>query len=113
MIKMSELRKTIEANNKRLCDLLRKGDAKALATLYTKDTILLPTESSVVKGNEAIRDFWAGAINGLKLKDANLKTVEVIGKGESVTEMGEYQFKMEQGDEKGKYVVVWKSTPEG
>lgn len=110
---MSEIRKTIEANNKKFCEFIRKGDVKAIASLYTKDASLLPTGSSVVKGNEAVRNFWAGAITGLKLKDANLKTVEVIGKGDSVTEMGEYQLKMEQGEDKGKYLVVWKSTPEG
>jgi len=66
-----------------------------------------------VKGNEAVQEFWAGAITGLKLKDADLKTVEVVGEGDSVTEMGEYHLKMEQGEDSGKYVVVWKSTPEG
>jgi hypothetical protein len=27
--------------------------------------------------------------------------------------MGEYHLKMEQGEDRGKYVVMWKSTPEG
>lgn len=110
---VSEIRKTIEANNRKFGEFIRKGDAKALASLYTRDASLLPTGSAVIKGNEAVQEFWAGAITGLKLKDADLKTVEVVGEGDSVTEMGEYHLKMEQGEDRGKYVVMWKSTPEG
>ena len=83
------------------------------ATLYTKDATLLPTGSNIVKGNEAVREFWAGAIKGMGLKEANLKTVEVVGMGDTVTEMGEYHLKLASGEDRGKYVVVWKSTPEG
>jgi len=113
VLSVSEIRKTIEVNNKKFGEFIRKGDAKALASLYTRDASLLPTGSAVVKGNEAVREFWAGAITGLKLKDADLKTVQVIGEGDAVTEMGEYRLKMEGGEDRGKYVVLWKSTPEG
>ena len=113
MDKLSEIRKQIEANNKKLGEHIKKGDAKALASLYTKDAVLLPTGSNIVKGNEAIREFWDGAIKGMGVKELNLKTVEVVGKGDTFTEMGEYHTKLTTGEDRGKYVVVWKSTPEG
>lgn len=113
MDKLSEIRKQIEANNKKLGEHIKKGDAKALASLYTKDAVLLPTGSNIVKGNEAIREFWDGAIKGMGVKELNLKTVEVVGKGDTVTEMGEYHTKLTTGEDRGKYVVVWKSIPEG
>jgi len=57
--------------------------------------------------------YHVDQLDSIKLKDVDLKTVEVVGEGDSVTEMGEYHLKMEQGEDKGKYMVVWKSPPEG
>jgi ketosteroid isomerase-like protein len=36
---VSEIRETIEANNRKFSEFIRKGDAEALASLYTRDAI--------------------------------------------------------------------------
>ncbi len=115
---MEETRRLIESSNRKFGEYIRKGDAKALAGLYTKDACLLPTNSEMIRGNKAVEEFWRGAITGLGLKDAVLTTQEVVGSGETVTEMGKYMLKIQpEGqalmEDRGKYLVVWKRTPEG
>lgn len=114
---LSEVRKTIEKANLKFGEFVRRGDAKALAGLYTDGASLLPAGTSAVNGRRAIEEFWGGAIKGMGLKDAILKTVEVVGSGDTVTERGEYVLKLESGgkpkEDKGKYIVVWRNTLEG
>ena len=114
---MSVLKKEIEKENVKFGEYVRKGDAKALSNLYTSDACLMPAGMGFVKGRKAVEEFWGGAIKGMGLKDGILKTVEVVGEGDTVTEMGEYVLKLQaEGknmEDKGKYVVVWKKTPDG
>jgi len=115
---MEKIRETIDLANLKFGEFVRKGDTKSLASLYTKDACLLPTSSGIVKGRKAIEEFWGGVIAGMGLKEIELKTVEVIGEGDAATEMGEYMLKLEPRGQKpavdkGKYIVLWKKTPEG
>ena len=112
-----EVRKAIDEGNVKLLKALREGDAAAAAKMYTEDASAMPTGSVVVKGRENIKALWGSVIEG-GLKDAKLTTVEVGGEGDTVTEMGEYWMKLqpegqEAMEDKGKYIVVWKNTPDG
>ena len=111
--KMVEIKKEIEKTNGKFGEFVRRSDAKAISGLYTNDACLMPAGMSFIKGRKAIEEFWGGAIKGMGLKDAILKTVEVVGTGDTVTEMGEYLLKLQAAEDKGKYVVVWKNTPDG
>ena len=95
----------------------RKGDAKAISSLYTSDASVMPVGMSTVKGRKAVEEFWGRAIKGMGLKNASLKTIEVIEGVNTATEMGEYLLNLQaegkQLEDKGKYVVVWKNTPDG
>ena len=113
-----EVRKAIAEGNAKLGRCVREGDAGAFAALYTMDACLLPPNSGMIRGRKSIEEFWGGAISGLGLRDAILTTVEVHGTGDIVTEVGEYLLKIQpEGkkgmEDKGKYLVVWKHTPEG
>ena len=114
---MSEIRKKIEKANQKFGENVRKGDAKAIASLYTDGASLLPAAMNSVDGKKAIEEFWGGAIKGMGLKDATLKTVELLGSGDTYTERGEYVLKLMSGEkpieDKGKYIVVWRNTSEG
>jgi ketosteroid isomerase-like protein len=115
--RMSEVRKKIEKENLKFGEYVRRGDVKALAGLYTDGASLLPVGMKAIDGRKAIEEFWGGAIKGMGLKDAILKTVELVGSGDTMTERGEYVLKLEaEGkalEDKGKYLVVWKNTPQG
>ncbi len=110
---MSEVRKKIEKANQVFGENVRKGDAKALANLYTPDAALFPAGMKAVEGRKSVEEFWGGAIKGMGLKDAALKTVDLVGSGDTYTERGEYTLKVAAGEDKGKYLVVWKNTPDG
>lgn len=116
---MSEkVRIAIEKANIRFADEIRKGNAVSLASLYTEDAVLLPPNSEKVHGRKGTEEFWQGAISQLGLKAATLKTEELIGSGNTYTEVGSYTLKIqpkgqEPVEDKGKYVVVWKQTPDG
>ncbi len=113
-----EVRKAIGEGNVKFRRCVREGNAEALAALYTMDACLLPPNSGLIRGRKNIEGFWGGAISGLGLKDAVLTTVELHGTGDIVTEVGEYLLKIQpegktEMEDKGKYVVAWKHTPEG
>jgi len=116
---MSEkVRTAIEKANVRFVEEVRKGNASGLSLLYTEDAVLLPPNSDKVLGRKATEKFWGGAISQLGLKDAVLKTEELTGSGDTYTEVGSYTLKLQAKgqkpvEDKGKYVVIWKQTPDG
>ena len=116
-VNMSEVRKKIEKENLKFGEYVRRGDAKAISGLYTDGASLLPYGMRSVDGRKAIEQFWGGAIKGMGLKDAILKTIDLVGSGDIMTERGEYVHKLEAAgkatEDKGKYIVMWKNTPEG
>ena len=106
----TDLRTDILAANTQFMEAFGRGDAAGLASLYTTGGQLLPPNSAVVAGRDAIRSFWQGAMN-LGLTQAQLKTVEIEGHGDTAIERGEYTLRAAGGQvaDTGKYVVVWKT----
>ena len=115
---MGSLREEIAKGNAKFAEYVRKGDVDGLASLYTEDACLMPANSPAIVGRENIREFWGATAQALGVKDAVLTTVDLKGEGDTVTEYGEYRLKVqpegqEAGEDMGKYVVLWKKTPEG
>ena len=113
-----EVRKAIMKANAKLTDEVRRGNAAGAAALYTVDAVLLPPNGEKVRGRSGIETYWNGAITQLGLKDGNLTTEEVIGSGDTYTEIGSYTMKIQPPGQKlmedrGKYSVVWKRTADG
>jgi uncharacterized protein (TIGR02246 family) len=106
----SDIRAQIEAANVQFVNAFKRGDATALAGLYTSGAQLLPANSDFVRGTAAIRAFWQNVIN-MGLKGASLETVDVEGHGDTAIETGRYRL-LAAGDvvaDQGKYIVVWKN----
>ena len=110
----NELRSAIEAANAQFSAAAAKGDAAALAALYTADGQVMPAGSDPIRGPAAIQKFWAGALNA-GVAAVVLKTVEVYGHGRVATEVGEYQLQDKGGKtlDHGKYIVIWRSVGGG
>ena len=107
---MSDVRSQIEAGNREFMAAFAKRDAAAVAALYTDGGQLLPPNSEVVRGHEAIREFWQGAMT-LGLTGATLETVEVDASGETAVEVGRYRLTAGDAEaDHGKYIVVWKNV---
>ena len=88
-----------------------KGDAAGVAALYSEDAQLLPTNSEIITGHEAIQELWQGAMD-MGVKTAMLETVEVEGMGRLAYELGKYKLYADDDLvlDQGKYIVIWKRT---
>ena len=88
----------------------KKGDAAAVAALYTEDAYVLPPGSAMVKGRAAIEAFWRQAAQ--QMSDAKLTTVDVLPLGRSAArEIGTVTLKTKSQPPQevvGKYLVVWR-----
>jgi uncharacterized protein (TIGR02246 family) len=109
-------RTAIEANGKRFTEAFNKGDAAAVANMYTMDARVLPPNGEMVEGRPNIQKFWQGAMSaGVKM--VSLETVHVETQGNVAVEIGRYTSTVPGAGgttttDKGKYVVVWKREGE-
>jgi uncharacterized protein (TIGR02246 family) len=105
-------RRAIEANTKQFTEAFNKGDAAAVANMYTMGARVLPPNGEMVEGRANIQKFWQGAMSaGMKM--VSLETVHVETQGNLAVEIGRYTLTMPGAGgttttDKGKYVVVWK-----
>ena len=105
-------RTAIEANTKQFTEAFNKGDAAAVANLYTTDARMLPPNAEMVDGRANIQKYWQGAMSaGVKM--VSLETVHVETQGNIAVEIGRYTTTIPGAGsitttDKGKYVVVWK-----
>ncbi len=114
---MAQVRQAIEEANAKFGEAVRMNDAAAMAALYTEDARLLPPNSEMIQGKEGIEAFWGGGFQ-MGIKDAILTTVDVLGLGDIVCEIGRYELTIQpEGQEtmkdSGKYVVIWKYASNG
>jgi uncharacterized protein (TIGR02246 family) len=110
------VRTAIEANTKQFTEAFNKGDAAAVANMYTMDARVLPPNGEMVEGRSNIQKFWQGAMSaGVKM--VSLETVHVETQGNFAVEIGRYTTTIPGAGgttttDKGKYVVVWKREGE-
>jgi uncharacterized protein (TIGR02246 family) len=99
----------ITAANENFMATFLRGDAAGMASLYTDDGQLLPTNSEVVSGSAAIQAFWQ-AVMHMGIKAAKLETVELEDHGDTAHEIGRYTLHGEGNQllDQGKYIVIWK-----
>jgi uncharacterized protein (TIGR02246 family) len=104
-----EPRKAIEAANAEFGAAYGRGDARAVAAMYTEGGQLYPPNESVVGGRAAIEEFWKAAMDS-GVTGVELKTVEVDALGDSAIEAGTYTLfgKDRTTLDRGKYLVLWK-----
>jgi ketosteroid isomerase-like protein len=104
-----DIRAAIESANKQFVAALNRGDAAGIVAMYTPNAQLFPANSDIVSGQQAIEQFWQGAVNA-GLRDLTLTTLEAEAQGDIAYEVGTYTLPGEGGKmlDVGKYVVVWK-----
>jgi uncharacterized protein (TIGR02246 family) len=114
---VAQVRSAIEAGNLKFGEAVRKGDAAAIAALYSEDATILPPDSTMIKGRQAIQASWNGSLQ-MGIKDAVLTTVDVFGAGDYAYEIGKVLLTVQPSGQaamqlEGKYVVVWKKAASG
>ena len=102
----------IEAANQRFEAAFNRGDAAAVAELYTSDAALLPPGEARVDGRPAIELYWKGGIDA-GLKDLTLEAQEVTETADGAVEFGRFMLAgpaagKATGTMAGKYAVLWR-----
>jgi uncharacterized protein (TIGR02246 family) len=103
-----DVRADIESANQAFSAAFAKGDAAALAEMYSEDGQVLSPGQDIVSGRAGIQKAWQGAIDS-GLKGLELTTREVESHGDSAYEVGTWVLRNASGQvDNGKYMVIWK-----
>jgi uncharacterized protein (TIGR02246 family) len=107
-----DLKSDIDAANQKFGAAYAKGDAAAIARLYTPHAQAFPPGGDIATGRTEIEHVWAGAIqSGMKI--TGLQTLSVEQYGNAAREIGRFTAEAPDAQKQmtkldGKYVVVWK-----
>jgi uncharacterized protein (TIGR02246 family) len=114
---VAAVRKAIEEGNAKWTEAYNRGDAAAVAALYTDEATVMPPNSEMVKGRQGIQGLWNSFMT-MGVKDVTLTTMDVGGGGNTAYETGNYSLTIQPESQaamtdSGKYVVVWKKQADG
>jgi uncharacterized protein (TIGR02246 family) len=102
------VRAAVEAANRAFIAAFLKGDANAVAQLYTADAQVIAPGAPVARGRAAIAAAWQSTID-TGVKDLTLETAEVESAGDLAYETGVVTLAYKDGRAlRARYLVVWK-----
>jgi ketosteroid isomerase-like protein len=114
------LKAEIKKMNDKMVKAETDGDAKATASLYTDNAILMPNNEPMIRGTQKMMEKErADMAAGFKMLSMNLTTDDVFPDKLYVTEVGHYVVKMkvpnmpEPMTDNGKYVTIWERQKDG
>ncbi len=97
---------------------VNKGDAAALARMYTPQAAVMPPGTARVDGREAIEQVWRQSMEQGGVKDMSIRSTEVTVVGSTAYEVG--TATLTEKDAKGgvrpgsvKYLHVWQRGEDG
>jgi uncharacterized protein (TIGR02246 family) len=108
-----DLRAQIDANNAAWAAAANRGDAAAVAAMYTENATMLPPGMEMQKGRAAIEKTVTG-LGHSGIRNFTLASVDVAQVGpDTAREIGQFSLdapapKKHWVKVNGKYVVVWK-----
>ena len=107
---LAQSKAMIQGLDDKWTEAFNRGDAAAVAAMYTEDAYALPAGHDMVKGRAAIEAFWKETMQ--QLGDAKLVVVDVVPLGpRAAREIGTFSFQTKAQSPQpvvGKYVVVWR-----
>ena len=103
------VRKAIEAANEYFMEAFSAHDAAAVASLYTVNAKIMPPNSDILEGREAIQAFWQAAMD-MGIASVELEILEIDALGNTAVEVSHYTLYLADGTmaDYGKYIVEWK-----
>lgn len=101
----------IEKANAAFAAAFAKGDAKAVAEMYTDTAQLFPPNAEIVGGRTDIEQFWK-TVMAAGIARVELATLEVDPLGDTIVETGKATLFDKAGMvlDRAKYLVVWKKV---
>jgi uncharacterized protein (TIGR02246 family) len=94
------------------------GDIETMVGLYTPDAVIFPVNSEMLQGPDAIRRFWTIPA-GQRITRHLATPTEIRIDGDHAYDYGVYEVAgvggngAAWGPTPGKYVIVWRRTPQG
>ena len=97
---------------------LNAKDAKAAAALYTEDAVLIPPGEPLVRGREAIEEYWRGAIELGGIREVSVETMDALSSGSLGYETGSFVLTVNGPDgeaviDRGRYIELLRREPDG
>lgn len=107
--KSGDVKAQIEKANAEFMAAFAKGDAAAIAKMYSSDASVFAPNADVIQGADGIQKLWKGAMD-MGVKSVKLQATEVEAHGTIANEVGSYSMMAADGKEidRGKYIVIWK-----
>jgi uncharacterized protein (TIGR02246 family) len=109
---MAQSKAAIQKLSDKWADAFNRGDAKAVAAMYTADAYVLPPGAEMVKGRKAIEALWHGEMK--EIGDVKCTTINVKPLGpKAAREIGSCSFKTKAQPPQSatiKYAVVWEKS---
>jgi uncharacterized protein (TIGR02246 family) len=99
----------IRALNRQFEQAVASKNVDAIAQLYSADAVVMPPNAPAVRGQTAIRAFWAEMVKASPTVSLTSTDIDVAATGDLATDEGTYTFSFtgDQGPmtERGKYVT--------
>ena len=107
----------IEELSRRFSAAYVAGDAETMAGLYTPDAVIFPGNSEALRGTDAIRRYWM-LDEGERVTMHRATPTEIRIDGDHAYDHGVFEIAGTRngqawGPSHGKYVIVWRRTPQG
>lgn len=107
----------IEELGRRFSAAYVAGDIETMVGLYTPDAVIFPGNSEAIQGHEGIRRYWTMP-PGQRVTLHRATPTEIRIDGDHAYDHGVYEARGERdgtpwGPTLGKYVIVWRRTPQG
>ena len=104
--------------NRDFAAALNAKDAKAAAALYAEDAVLIPPGEPLVRGRDAIEEYWRGAIEAGGVRDVSVETMDALSSGSLGYETGSFVLTATGPDgeavtDRGRYVELLRREPDG
>jgi len=104
--------------NRDFAAALNAKDAKAAAAMYTEDAVLIPPGEPLVRGREAIEEYWRGAIEMGGVRDVSVETMDALSSGSLGYESGSFVLTADGPDgepviDRGRYIELLRREPDG
>jgi uncharacterized protein (TIGR02246 family) len=107
-----------DAANKAFAAAMLKGDAAAVADMYTEDAHLLFFDGKTYKGRKELLDLFTGYFKDNKVKSMTLTSEEAHMMGNAVLDIGRYEMVTlgkdgKESASKGRFMDVLKKGKDG
>jgi ketosteroid isomerase-like protein len=103
---LTRVREAVDAGNRAFIAALLRGDARAVADLYTENAQVIAPSAPVARGRSAVAAAWQKSIDA-GVKDLSLDTADVESAGDLACETGIVRLVAKDGGvTEGRYVVA-------